>query len=218
MCVFLDLMMSAPGSRGVILILSFEQDFTHSMHIMHWLLRSIVWGNSPTGQAIPASVPIIHSFMSWSAHVFFDLHRSSMIESMEKTPSTSPIGQMYLQKALFSNIAPITTASTVKNISSNAVFGGFRVNIKKWRSAANITRKSITAIQRLRYFSGYLFFRLNTDCVQSPTAPIGHAKHHSLPRRIRVKARRGCQISHIMVVANGIPPWKRRSGSLDRPK
>ncbi|VVB84483.1 Uncharacterised protein [uncultured archaeon] len=91
------------------------------------------------------------------------------------------------------------------------------MNMKRWRSPAKINRKSITAIQRFLYFSGYFRLKLNTDCVQSPTAPIGHAKHQNLAKMIIVKIRRGCQISHIIVVAKGMPPWKRRSGSLERP-
>src|SRR3972149_2377599 len=117
----------------------------------------MVWGNSPTGQAFPASFPSTHSLMSWSEQVFFDLQRNSIAESIEKTPSTSPMGHIYLQKLRFSYTAPITTARAVKKRSRYAVLGGLRVNMKRWRSAAKMNRNKITAIQRLRYFSGYFF-------------------------------------------------------------
>src|SRR5659263_776026 len=63
-CVFFEWIISAPGILGLIRILPFEHDFTHSMHMIHWLFLSIVWGTSPTGQPFPASFRITHSLMS----------------------------------------------------------------------------------------------------------------------------------------------------------
>jgi len=73
-----------------------------------------------------------------------------------------------------------------------------------------------------RYPEIVILFRIfpfedKTDCVHSPIL-MGHTKHHNLPTIIKVKASDGCQISQIIVIANGIPSWKRRSDELERPK
>jgi len=88
------------------------------------------------------------------------------------------------------------------------------VNMKKWRSAANITRIVLLLSRDSATFRVFLL-ELNRDCIQSPAAPMGMRSTTTAHENDR-ESKDGMQ-DPISLLWQRDTSVKRRSGSLARP-